>query len=99
MAKKINLKPTLDRVVLLPDTAESTTAHGIILPESAQEKPKQGTVVAVGPGPRNDEGEHTPLTIEAGDSVIYGGYSATEIDVDGTTYLLIREADLLAKLD
>lgn len=56
MAKKINLTPTLDRVVLLPDTAESTTTSGIILPESAQEKPKQGTVVAVGPGARNEIG-------------------------------------------
>ena len=73
--------PTLDRVVLLPDTADSTTTSGIILPESAQEKPKQGTVVAVGPGARNDEGEYTALTIEVGDSVIYGGYSSTEIDI------------------
>lgn len=87
----INLKPLADRVLVEPSAAETTTASGIIIPDTAQEKPQQGTVVAVGNG-KPDE----PMTLKAGDTVLYGKYGGTEIKHEGKDYLIMRESDIYA---
>ncbi|MEO9534318.1 MAG: co-chaperone GroES [Crocinitomicaceae bacterium] len=83
------LKPLADRVLIEAAPAEEKTASGIIIPDTAKEKPLQGTVIAVGPG-KVDE----PMTVKAGDSVLYGQYSGTEIKLEGKTYLIMRESDV-----
>jgi chaperonin GroES len=88
---KINLKPLADRVVIEPAPAEQKTASGIIIPDTAKEKPQKGTVVAVGPGV-----DDKPLTVKEGDVVIYGKYAGTEFTIDGTNYLIMRESDIIA---
>jgi len=88
---KVNIKPLADRVLIEPAQAEEKTASGIIIPDTAKEKPQKGLVVAVGNGKKDE-----PLTVKAGDSVLYGKYSGTEISVDGTDYLMMRESDILA---
>lgn len=87
----LNIKPLADRVVVEPAKAEEKTASGIIIPDTAKEKPQRGTVVAVGAG-KPDE----PMTVKVGDAVLYGKYSGTEISLEGTDYLIMREADLFA---
>lgn len=88
---KLKIKPLADRVVVLPGTAEEKTSGGIIIPDTAKEKPQKGKVVAVGPG-KADE----PTTVKIGDQVLYGKYSGTELNFDGTDYLIMRESDILA---
>jgi chaperonin GroES len=92
----INLKPLGDRVVVEPIEQEETTASGIILPETAKEKPQKGTVLAVGPGARDDEGDHIELDVKSGDIVLFAKYAGTEFKVDGKKLLILRESDLLA---
>ncbi|MBD3392573.1 MAG: co-chaperone GroES [Chitinivibrionales bacterium] len=92
----MNMKPLEDRVVVKPMEAEERTAGGIIVPDNAKEKPQKGEVVAVGPGKFSDEGEKIAMSIKKGDKILYGKYSGTEITVDGTDYLIIRESDVLA---
>lgn len=87
---KMKQKPLKDRVLVKPHDAEEKTASGIYIPESAQEKPQRGTVVAVGEGKKDE-----PMTVKAGDVVLYGKYSGTEIKIDGTDYLIMREDDIL----
>ncbi len=87
----LNIKPLADRVLVEPAPAEEKTASGIIIPDTAKEKPQRGTVVAVGPGKKDE-----PTTVKAGDTVLYGKYSGTEINVEGTDYLIMRESDILA---
>ena len=87
----INVKPLADRVVIEPAAAEEKTASGIIIPDTAKEKPQKGTVVAVGPGKKDD-----PTTLKEGDTVLYGKYAGTEISVDGKDLLIMRESDVLA---
>lgn len=87
----VSIKPLADRVLVEPAAAEQTTASGIIIPDSAQEKPQKGTVVAVGPG-KPDE----PTTVKVGDTVLYGKYSGTELALDGKEYLMMRESDIFA---
>jgi chaperonin GroES len=87
----VNVKPLADRVVVEPAAAEEKTAFGIIIPDTAKEKPQKGTVVAVGPGKKDD-----PVTVKVGDSVLYGKYSGTEITFDGKEYLIMRESDIYA---
>ncbi len=97
MAKpKIN--PLDDRVVVEPMSAEETTAGGIVLPDSAQEKPQRGTIVAVGPGKLLDSGDRGELSVNVGDEVIFGKYGGSEIEVDGAEYKILRESDILAKV-
>ena len=91
MAKEINIKPLQDRVLVLPAKAEEKTASGIIIPDTAKEKPMKGTVVAVGNG-KVDE----PMTVKVGDAVLYGKYAGTELKVDGDEYLIMRESDIFA---
>ncbi len=83
------LQPLADRVLIEPTPAEEKTASGIIIPDTAKEKPLRGTVVAVGNGKKDE-----PMTVKKGDSVLYGQYSGTEIKLDGTTYLIMKEADI-----
>ncbi len=93
------VKPLDDRILVKPLEPETKTSSGIYLPDSAQEKPTQGKVIAVGPGKINDDGERTKVEVKKGDTVIYGKYSGMEIDVDGETHVILRESELLAKLD
>ena len=93
---KPNYKPLADRVIVEPTSAEQTTKSGIVLPDSAQEKPQSGTVVEVGAGRVTDEGKTVPMTVKAGDTVIYSKYGGTEIKVDGVEYLIVKESDILA---
>ena len=95
---KISIRPLDDRVVVEPLAAEETTAGGIVLPDSAQEKPQRGKIVAVGPGKLLDSGERGDLSISVGDEVIYGKYGGTEIEVEGNDVKILRESDILAKV-
>lgn len=83
------LKPLADRVLIEPAPAEEKTASGIIIPDTAKEKPLQGTVIAVGPGKKDE-----PMTVKAKDKVLYGQYSGTEIKLEGKSYLIMRESDI-----
>ena len=94
----LNLKPLSDRIVVEPAEAEEKSSGGIILPDTAQEKPQQGKVVAVGPGKASDAGTIIEMTVKAGDKVLYGKYSGTEITLEGTDYVIMRESDILAVL-
>ncbi|MBV7529330.1 chaperonin GroES [Chitinophaga jiangningensis] len=91
MAKKLSIKPLADRVIVKPAAAEEKTAGGIIIPDTAKEKPQKGTVVAAGPGKKDE-----PVTVKVGDTVLYGKYSGTEISIEGGDYLIMRESDILA---
>ena len=93
---KINLKPLADRVIIKPSEAEEKTKGGIILPDTAKEKPIEGTVVAVGPGKLADDGKTIKLEVKVGDKVLYGKYSGTEVTVEGDEYLIMRESDIFA---
>lgn len=94
----ISLKPLGNRVVVEPIEQEEVTASGIVLPETAKEKPQKGTVLAVGPGDRDDEGERIPMDVKEGDTVLFAKYSGTEIKMDGKKLLILRESDILAIL-
>ena len=89
----VNFKPLADRVLVEPTAAETKTASGIIIPDSAKEKPQEGTVIAVGPG-KVDE----PTTVKVGDKVLYGKYSGSELKIDAKDYLIIKEGDILGVL-
>lgn len=90
------LQPLGDRVLIKPLEAEEKSAGGIILPERAQEKPREGEVIAVGPGKLNDKGERKAMGVKTGDTVVYSEYGGTEITYEGTDYLLIDEGSILA---
>jgi chaperonin GroES len=94
----LNLKPLGSRVVVEPIEQEEITAGGIVLPETAKEKPQKGTVLAVGPGDRDEAGKRIPLDVAVGDVVLFAKYSGTEIKVDGKKLLIQRESDILAIL-
>ena len=88
---KLKIKPLADRVVVIPLEAETKTASGIIIPDTAKEKPQKGNIVAVGPGTKEN-----PVTVKVGNTVLYGKYSGTELKLDGKDYLIMRESDILA---
>jgi chaperonin GroES len=90
----VNLKPLGDRVLVEPIAVEQKTASGIIIPDSAKEKPLNGKVLAVGPGKKDD-----PMTVKAGDNILYGQYGGTEVKLGGKTYLIMREADIFGILN
>lgn len=94
----MSLKPLGNRVVVEPLEQEEVTAGGIVLPETAKEKPQKGKVLSVGPGDRNDKGERVPLDVAEGDTVLFAKYAGTEIKVDGKKLLILRESDILAIL-
>ena len=95
----MNIKPLGDKVVVKPAKAEEKTESGIILPGSAQEKPHQGTVVAVGPGARDDKGNHIPLDVKEGDRVIYGKFGGVDLKYDNEEYVVLSEKDILVVLE
>ena len=92
----LSLKPLSDRAVIEAAAAEEKSSGGIILPDTAQEKPQQGTVVAVGPGKVSDSGALIEMSVKEGDKILYGKYSGTEVNVAGTDYIIMRESDILA---
>ena len=94
----MKLKPLDDRVVVEPMDAETTTAGGIVLPDSAKEKPQRGKVQAVGPGRLLESGERCPVSLAVGDEVMFSKYGGTDIEVDGKDVKILRESDILAKL-
>jgi chaperonin GroES len=94
----IKMKPLGNRLVIQPIEQEEITAGGIVLPETAKEKPQKGNVLAIGPGDRNDKGERIPLDVQVGDVVLFAKYSGTEIKYDGKKLLILRESDVLAIL-
>jgi chaperonin GroES len=98
MAKtlKLNLKPLGDRVVVEPAEKEERTASGIILPETAKEKPQEGEILAVGPGRRDDDGKLIPMDVKKGDTVLYAKYAGTEVKIDDRKLLILKESDILA---
>jgi chaperonin GroES len=98
MAKKIKIRPLDDRVVVEPMAAEEVTAGGIVLPDTAKEKPQRGTVLAVGPGKLLENGTRGELSVAVGDQVIYGKYGGSDIEVDGEEVKILRESDILAKV-
>jgi len=95
----MNLQPLEDRIVVQASDAESTTASGLVIPDTAQEKPQQGEVLAVGPGRRSDQtGDIIPVDVSVGDTVVYSKYGGTEITVEGNDLLILNARDVLAKL-
>jgi chaperonin GroES len=93
---KLSVRPLGDRVIIAALPQEEMTKGGIILPDTAKEKPQQGEVVAVGKGRISDTGETIAMTVKAGDKVLYGKYSGTEVKIDGTEYLIVKESEILA---
>ena len=91
-----NIKPLEDRILVRPEEGEETTASGIVIPDTAKEKPQEGTVLAVGPGKRSDSGELIPVDVKDGDRVIYSKYGGTEIKVEGEDLLILSSRDVLA---
>ncbi|MFZ2362044.1 MAG: co-chaperone GroES [Anaerolineae bacterium] len=92
----MNLKPLGDRLLVKPIEQEEKTASGIILPETAKEKPQEGEVLAVGPGSRKEDGDRVAMDVAVGNRVLYAKYAGTEIKMDGVKYLILRESDVLA---
>ena len=91
MANNVNITPLHDRVIVKPAPAEERTAGGIIIPDTAKEKPQRGTVIAAGPGKKDE-----PMTVKSGDTILYGKYAGTEVSFEGNDYLIMRESDILA---
>ena len=94
----MKIKPLEDRVVVKPQAAEEVSKGGIILPDTAQEKPQQGEIMATGSGKASDSGALIKLTVKNGDTVLYGKYSGSEINIEGSEYMIMRESDILAVL-
>ena len=95
----LSLKPLGDRVVVEPIEQEEVTAGGIVLPETAKEKPQQGKILAAGPGARDEDGKHIALDVKVGNKVLYAKYAGTEFKLDGKKLLILRESDLLAIIE
>jgi len=95
---KLNITPMADRVVVEPLEETEEMRGGLYIPDTAKEKPQQGNVVAVGPGRLSDEGERIPMEVKVGDRVLYGKYAGTEVTIEGTDYLIVKEGDVLAVL-
>ena len=95
----MNLKPLGDRLVVEPMEREQTTPSGLVLPETAKEKPQEGEVIAVGPGRRDEDGKRVDMDVQVGDRVLYAKYGGTEIKIDGKKLLILKESDVLAILE
>ena len=98
-AVKVNVRPLDDRLVVKPLEAEEKTKSGIYLPEGAKEKPMMGKVLAAGPGKLNDKGVRTTLSVKKGDTVVYGKYSGTEVELEGEKVIIVRESELLGVVE
>ena len=94
----MDLQPLGDRLIVEASEEEAVTASGIVLPDTAKEKPQRGSVISVGPGALNDKGDRVPLDVEAGDEIIFSKYGGTDIKLEGDDYLILRESDVLAKV-
>lgn len=94
-----NLRPLADRLVVKPIEQEETTASGLVLPETAKEKPQQGSVIAVGPGRRDDDGKRIEMDVAVDDTVLYAKYAGTEIKIEGEKLLILKESDILAVVE
>jgi chaperonin GroES len=94
----INLRPLGNRVIVEPNEQEETTVSGILIPETAKEKPQQGTVLAAGPGERNEDGDLIPLDVKVGDKILFAKYAGTEVKLEGKKLLIMRESDILGVL-
>jgi chaperonin GroES len=92
---KINIKPLADRVLVEPASAETTTASGIIIPDTAQEKPQEGEIIAIGSGNKSEDGKVTPLDLSVGDKVLFGKWSGTEIKINGEELCIMKESDIM----
>jgi chaperonin GroES len=92
----MNLKPLGDRVIVKPAEAEEQTASGLVIPDTAQEKPQRGEIVAVGEGKRDDDGNRVPMDVAVGDVIIFGKYGGQEIKIEGTEYKILEERDVIA---
>ena len=95
----MNLRPLHDRVLVEPLEAEEKTAGGIIIPDTAKEKPMEGKIVAVGTGARSEDGKVTPLDVQAGDRILYGKWSGTEVKIDGQDLLIMKESDIMGIIE
>jgi chaperonin GroES len=95
----MKLRPLADRVIVKQSEAETKTASGIVLPDTAKEKPTKGKVIAAGPGKQDDKGKPMALGVKAGDTVYYGKYSGTDVEVDGEKFVILRESDILGVLE
>ena len=91
----LNIKPLADRVLIEPLEAETKTASGLIIPDTAKEKPQEGEVMAVGLGAKNEDGKLTPMDVKVGDIVLFGKWSGTEVKIDGQEYSIMKEADIM----
>ena len=95
---KTNIRPLEDRILVRPEDAQETTISGIVIPDTAKEKPQEGTILAVGPGKRSDSGELIPMDVKEGDRVVYSKYGGTEITLEGEDLLILSARDVLAVL-
>ena len=95
----MKFRPLHDRVVVKRIESDDKTAGGIIIPDTAKEKPQQGEIVAVGPGGRDEAGKLTPIDVKAGDTVLFGKWSGTEVKIDGVEYLIMKESDIMGVLE
>ena len=95
----LNLKPLGSRVVIEPVEENEVTAGGIVLPDTAKEKPQKGTVLSIGPGDRDDDGKHIPMDVKVGDRVLFSKYGGTEVKIDGSDYLILRQDDVLGVIE
>jgi chaperonin GroES len=98
-ATKTSIKPLEDRILVRPEESEETTVSGIVIPDTAKEKPQEGTVLAVGPGKRSDSGDLIPMDVKEGDRVVYSKYGGTEIKVGGEDLLILSARDVLAVVE
>jgi len=95
----MNLKPLDDRIVVKPSEAEERTASGLVIPDTAKEKPNQGNVLAVGPGARDEDGKVNPLDVKPGDRVLFGKWSGTEVKIDGEDLVIMKESDIFGVIE
>ena len=95
----VNIKPLEDRIVVKPLDAEQTTASGLVIPDTAKEKPQEGEIIAVGSGSRDETGKITPLDVKAGDRVLFGKWSGTEVRIDGQDLLIMKESDIMGIIE
>ena len=96
--KQLTLKPLDDRVVVQPSDAEEKTSGGILLPDTAKQKPQQGTVVAIGPGKLSEKGERLALAVKVGDTVLFGKYSGSDVEISGKEFKILRQSEILGKV-
>lgn len=98
-AAKSKLIPLADRIVITPLKQDEVTASGLVIPDTAKEKPQQGEVIAVGPGRLDDSGKRVPMDVEPGDRILYAKYTGTDVKIDGVDYIVLNEKDILCKLE